>query len=307
MVTKQTLVKLNDKISYDPVRDSYQFTTDRPEKLGPISVGLQITRRCNANCIHCAASALTTEVNTESMLNIIERLHEGGCVRLSVTGGEPLVRDDILLLLKKMDELGMAVTLSTNGFALTEEKIEQFKPYLTNIRFSLHGLEKANDYVFQKKGAFKHILKQIDHCIAHGLSVGVIFTIMQLNMDDFLELVQLLDKRGVHKLLVFTLMAVGRGEDIYDDQLVTAPEMNKFLLQFEKIKREKNLKIEVNLVDWRLEGQCLLVDPTGLMFGYDPTSAGHVIKIGNVLEEPVKQLWRKYPYKKNYINYYISH
>lgn len=306
-MSKTKKIKLRDGLYYDPVFDSYFFTTDHPEELGFISLGLQVTRRCNASCIHCAASKMTPEVGTKKMLEIIDKLHQGGCVRLNVTGGEPTVRDDLPILLQRIKEHNIACTLSTNGFALNRKKIKKIKPYLNNIRFSLHGLEETNDYVFQKKGAYQQIMKQIEVSIEEGLSTGVIFSVMKQNIDQLPELLKIIEKKGVSKLIIFTLMSTGRGMDIYQDQLVTAPQVNKYLLELKQKEENRDFDIDINLVDWRLEGQCVLVDPTGEVFGYDPTTPSTILSLGNVLEEKVNQLWDKYPYKKNYINYYRSH
>lgn len=304
---KPECVKLREDLFYNPHLDTYHFATDHPKKLGPISIGLQVTRRCNANCIHCAASKFVPEPDTSSILEIIEQLHIGGCVRLSITGGEPLVRQDLTEILKKASSLGMATTLSTNGFALSESKIIELKPYLTNIRLSLHGLQAVNDRIFQKQGAFKSTLKKIESCVKKDIPTGVIYTVMKTNIGDYIDLVRILDALKVRKLIVFTLMNVGRAKNLYEEELVSAPIMNKFLLEFEKIKKQEGLNIQVNLVDWRLEGQCLLVAPSGLLYCYDPNSPDDLLKLGNVLEESVDSLWEKFPYKKNYLNYYISH
>lgn len=300
-------IKLHEGFLYNPVKDSYLITHENPEELGPISVGFQVTRRCNANCVHCAASDMIPDLPTEKVFEILEKLKAGGCVRVCVTGGEPLVRNDLMDILKKIKELGMNATLSTNGLALNRQKLKEMKPYLTNIRFSLHGLKETNDKIFQRKGAYEKIMSQIEACVEEGMSVGVIYSAMKRNVDELVELAHELEERGVGKITIFTLIANGRAIDLFDKQLVPASEIEKTLKKLKKLKKEKGWDLSFNLVDWRLEGQCLLVTPAGVMYGYDPSSPDNILKIGNVLKQSVRELWSKYPFRENYICYYRQH
>ena len=305
-INKDDLIFLREGIYYDQVKDSYVFDTDDLESLGFFSIGLQVTKRCNAQCIHCAASQQSPELSTEKMLELIEKLYKEGCVKLNFTGGEPLLREDLALLLKKAKSLGMATTLSTNGFALTREKIREIKPYLTNIRFSLHGLEKTNDEVFQKKGAFNRIMKSIGYSHDEGLSVGVMFSAMLKNFQEIDELSKILEKKGVDKLIIFTLMSAGRAQAIFAKEFLHVSELEN---QLNLIRRnnKNNRKLEITLVDWRIQGQCLLIDPTGILYGYDFSEADSYLWLGNALEESLKELWDKFPYKTNYYKYYQQH
>ncbi len=305
------LIRLEKGLYYDPVKDAYFFTEKYPEELGPISIGLQVTRRCNADCIHCAATGLVPDASTEEMKQMIDNLHEAGTVRISVTGGEPLVRKDLIEILQKIKSLNMASTLSTNGLLLNEKKLDKLKGLLSNIRFSLHGLEQTNDYIFQKQGAFKKILNMVDLSVSKRMHVGVIYSVMRRNVDDLIDVANLLEKKGVEKLIIFTLIANGRGRDIFDSQFLHVSEINDVMDKLRAKQKNKNWNLDINLVDWRTEGQCVLVTPSGEIYGapsFRPEDTPENIYVmGNVLEDDVEQMWHSYPFRENYVNYYRNH
>ncbi len=302
-------IELREGIYYDPVRDYYFFTSDDVENYGPISVGLQVTRRCNANCIHCAANQQIPELSTAKMLDLLEELKKGGCGRISLTGGEPLMRADLLEILKKAHSLNIAVTLSTNGLALTKKKLKQMRPFLTNIRFSLHGLESTNDRIFQKKGAFQKIISKIELAQSFDIPVGVIFSVLRSNAKEMGDLAMFLAQKKVDKLLIFTLIANGRGRDIFDKEFIHISEIQNKVNQLnERVKKYHEMSISI--VDWRIEGQYILIDPEGKMYCapcFREDCQDNIYVIGNLLKTPLKKLWSKYPFKTQYINYYRFH
>ncbi|GEM_PF-1255646 len=305
--SKSGLILLRKGLYYNSKKDSYVIEIDDKESLGVISVGLQLTKRCDAGCIHCAASQTSAELSTNSMIKLIQKLHDEGCVRVSFTGGEPLLRSDLPEILKASKEVGMVNTLSTNGLKLNRELIQKIKPYINNIRFSLHGLELTNDYIFQKKGAYRTIIEKIKLAQSEGLSVGVVFSSMRSNQTELIELAKELGKLGVEKLIIFTLMSAGRAQDLFAEEFVHVSELNEQIEKINKLVKKMNWNLEVTLVDWRLEGQCLLIDPMGTLYAYDLSQDDHYLRLGNALEEDVRDLWHKFPHKENYFKYYQHH
>ncbi|MEA2056721.1 MAG: radical SAM protein [Patescibacteria group bacterium] len=301
------LILLRPGLFYNKSKDSYIFKSSYDESSGPISIGLQVTRQCNAKCIQCAASEAIKDLSTKDLLTVIEKLHKGGAVRISVTGGEPLIRDDIEIILKKIHELGMVSTLSTNGLLLDEKKLEEIRPFLNNIRFSLHGLKQTNDYIFQKKGAFDTIIKSIRISQQGGLETGIFFTAMKTNIDELFDLVELLEKEKVKKLVIYTLMSAGRAKKIFSKEFIHSSELEEQMQQINDLKKRNNWNIDVTLVNWRKKGQCLLVDPQGNLFAYDYSFKNGEIFLGNLFRESLNDLWNEYPYKRNYLEYYCDH
>lgn len=116
------------------LREALARTTDAhaaPRKLGgkrgrsgPSLVELALTQHCNAACDHCyAAPSLRSnpsELTTSEVLRALDELREGGVRTLVLSGGEPLLRSDLIPVVEEASTLGMEVRLLTNGLLLND-------------------------------------------------------------------------------------------------------------------------------------------------------------------------------------------
>ncbi len=96
------------------------FNYKKP-RFGPLYVGWDITFRCNLHCDSCQTHRFITqdkELNTEECMGIIKQLGKAKISVVSLTGGEPLLRDDIFILLKALKKENISVNLNTNGVIL---------------------------------------------------------------------------------------------------------------------------------------------------------------------------------------------
>lgn len=79
----------------------------------PLAVWIDITNRCPADCAYCDISKSgKKDMPLEGLLRIMDELAEMGCVRLHLTGGDPLIRDDIGEIIAHAKEKGFLLTLS---------------------------------------------------------------------------------------------------------------------------------------------------------------------------------------------------
>src|SRR5262249_37835214 len=96
---------------------------------GPLAVHLEIVGACNLTCIHCFAGMLPrhhhplTLLELEHLFGDLARL---GSYRLGLTGGEPLLRKDLLDLIDAATEQGLHPCLTTNGLLVTEDIARAF-------------------------------------------------------------------------------------------------------------------------------------------------------------------------------------
>ena len=119
-------------IKYNIQKDSYEF--DESSVGFFINVALQLTRRCNLKCIHCCEDGQMAEASIEQFKAVIDELAKEGCKKLCITGGEPLLRSDLVEILGYIHSKKMYSTLSTNGLILNKTKLTEMKPYINNIR-----------------------------------------------------------------------------------------------------------------------------------------------------------------------------
>jgi len=126
---------------------------------------IELTERCNNNCIHCYinqpesdVNASSREINTSFIKDVLDQACELGCLRVTFTGGEPLLRPDLTEIYLYAREKGLLITLFTNGRLLDESWMKMFReiPPGRPIELTTYGMTvETYDRVTRKPGAFK--------------------------------------------------------------------------------------------------------------------------------------------------------
>jgi MoaA/NifB/PqqE/SkfB family radical SAM enzyme len=182
-------------------------------KLGfykPFFAQWEITYRCNLRCVFCNVykdrSYDKTELDTEQAFELLNELQKAGVVFLNLTGGEPLIREDIHLILRHAKRRGLMVTMNCNA-TLIREKIDLIKEYVDTIHFSLdsdngetyHGLRGA-------RGVFNQVIEGIRIAKENKIHVGVNMTVTRENFREMEKVCSLAKSLGVD--LFFTPVSV---------------------------------------------------------------------------------------------------
>ncbi|EKD25717.1 MAG: radical SAM protein [uncultured bacterium] len=135
----------------------------------PIGAELGITYRCNANCHHCSIynykKNINEELTTEQIKYIIDQVALIGCIKISLFGGEPLLRTDIdQIVAYAYGKHKLSVSIDTNAILLTEEKIQCLKKSgISNINISIdYPNAEGHDKFRGVKGCFDHAISGID-------------------------------------------------------------------------------------------------------------------------------------------------
>jgi MoaA/NifB/PqqE/SkfB family radical SAM enzyme len=294
------------KYFYDTRKDSYRFAEEPVNFF--INIGFQVTRRCNLKCIYCSEADTLPDAKLSDIKKMIDKLVSHGLKRISITGGEPLLRDDIEEILKYVKEKNVNITLSTNGMCLDEKKLGRLRPYIDNIRFSIRGLKKIHNQITGNNQSFDKVIESIKLCRKIGLPISVVATIVTENYQHMEEIARLCEDKGVEKLYFFSLIPRGRAIKIYNKECVTIDKISR---EYNKVVEKSNNEgwnMDIKLANYTIEGECVLVFPNGDVVGVPSfTSKDNQLVIGNILADDISEMWEKYPFKENYINYYRGH
>lgn len=152
----------------------------------PLNVTHIITTRCNYRCKYCDMPSHTyNEMNTQQIFTIIDQMAKAGVRRYGISGGEPLLREDIGEVIDYAKSKGMIVTLFTNGF-FVKQKIEQIKN-IDVLLISLDGDHSVHD-IHRHIGAYDKAIEAIQIANTYKIPVWIGFTLTKysVNKIDFI-------------------------------------------------------------------------------------------------------------------------
>jgi pseudo-rSAM protein/SPASM domain protein len=215
-----------DGLRYDAAGESSKPQITRAKQRRPVVVW-NLTKQCNLYCDHCYAAADTDcasgELSTTEGKRLLDDLADYGVPVVLFSGGEPLVREDLVELVDYADDRGIRPVLSTNGTLLTPERVARLREAgLAYAGVSVDGLAPRNDAFRGREGAFDAAVRGIEICLDAGVKTGLRYTITESNLQDLDEVVALLHDVGVDRFCFYHLDYGGRGNDIRDLDLTPA-------------------------------------------------------------------------------------
>lgn len=179
------------------------------------SVQWSVTGRCNYRCRHCFMSspgASLPQLSTQECLYIIDQLRNCGVMKVSITGGEPLVRPDIELLIDALCDSGIRLTeIYTNGSLLTRDFLNRLKErgICPSFQISFDG-QGFHDYLRGVGGAEKSALEAFELCASEGFPTSSAMCLYRDNLSSIEQTVDLLSSVGCSSVKISR--AVPQGE-----------------------------------------------------------------------------------------------
>jgi pyrroloquinoline quinone biosynthesis protein E len=168
-----------------------------PNKPGnPLWLLAEITYKCPLHCVFCYNpvdyTAYGQELSTEDWLRVLRQGREIGATQLGFSGGEPLVRDDLEIMVAEARKLGYYSNLITSGVGLNEKRISAFKEGgLDHIQLSFQDSTKElNDFLsstrtFDLKQKVAKLIKKYDYpmvlnCVLHRHNIDHVQQILEM-------------------------------------------------------------------------------------------------------------------------------
>ncbi|MGD0644516.1 MAG: radical SAM protein [Candidatus Bathyarchaeia archaeon] len=156
-----------------------------------------VNRKCNFRCIGCSVwkEQDERELSTDDIKKGLDILKKLGIVELVLSGGDPLLRDDIGEIINYASKL-FVTTICDNG-SIASKKIDA----LRNVDFvaiSIDSLDEAkNDYIKAVPGAWKKAMETVEILHNEGINVSVTPTISQKNLYEIIDITNYFTKKGI--------------------------------------------------------------------------------------------------------------
>ena len=181
----------------------------------PLSVYMKITGRCMLKCEFCSQyGSIYKDMDINDAKKFLDELKDLGVVYIYYTGGEPLMYDNLNILLKYGYELGFKQLLVTNGVLFSQKEKRDLARYLLSVGISLHGTPNIHNKLSGNINCYDKILENIKLLVEENkdVQININCTAVKENTsyDNFKFLAELCHKND-WKLTIARLNYIGNG------------------------------------------------------------------------------------------------
>jgi MoaA/NifB/PqqE/SkfB family radical SAM enzyme len=260
----------------------------------PEIIDWEITSRCNLNCKFCFGPDpriyKSKELDTPTIERVAKMLASKGVKRIVITGGEPLLRNDIVPIIKSFNSLGLKIHLSTNGYYI-KDIIGQIASFLDWIAIPFDGSNPITSQEMRcDENHHQLTLENIKLINQYGLNIKIGTIVTRCNYDDLMNIALLLDmqKFNIWKLYQFSPRDKGRA---YKREIsLDSDEFEQYCMDV--IEAYPHLNIFYSLSENRDQAYFLILPDGNVVTPIGET----YYEIGNLLSDPekVQIKWRKY-------------
>ena len=170
----------------------------------PLSVQVDLTYRCNEQCVHCYLDHEDHgEMTTSEIKHLFDELAEAGVFFLTMSGGEILMRKDFFEILEYARALMFCVKLKTNAVLIRERQADRIRSLgVHSVQISIYSHRpEVHDAITKISGSLKRSVEAIRFLKARGLKVTIANVLMLQNLQDYPGVKALADELGVEVTL----------------------------------------------------------------------------------------------------------
>src|SRR4030042_1432707 len=170
------------------------------------------TRKCVGNCLYCSYTpehAKDMQVDTKTAYKIIDEIYDFGSPLFGISGGEPLMRQDIFEVIEYAKQIGFKVSLITSGFAFDEKRLNNLVRNKVSTAVSLDGNRESNEKI-RGKGSYDKALYAMKKLSENGILDCIVTTMTKYNIKDSEHVVKLAEEYGARMVVFHNLVPVGR-------------------------------------------------------------------------------------------------
>lgn len=258
----------------------------QPSHRVPLSVHIGLTNRCNNRCRYCNFQALSQEDvwTTDDLIRVLDEMRDIGTRRVQFTGGEPMLRKDLGVILAHAESLGMFVGVSTNGFQVPE-RVEELRP-AEIVQVSYDGPPEVHGYLRGEKSV-GDTAAAIDILLEKKISVWTNTVLTTANAQYIDEIVEYVRSREmVANFVLLDYFSDPRDHfhpalDDIRDLVLSGEEKRKALERLIELKRAGapvagSIPYFQNALDWPYDDRVTSPEPSPLYRCWFGRAVAHI-------------------------------
>ena len=298
---KKNIREANKKIKEYFIINNLKEKDDQVYNISKRSMILSVTSKCNRKCKGCYNHFREDDLKTKDWLNFIDYLKEQGIKKITISGGDPLCRNDIFEILNYCLKKEFIVNLDTVGNILLENDNKLQQKY--NNTFSWDILKKincigipldgassnvANKFRNEQENFYENQIKLIKKLLKQDCSISINTVMHKKNIKDIKNIYNVLKNMKIKKWQIFQFMGIGKIASKNKENF--SIDENNFLTKQKQIMdyaKDCNFLINFKSSNRRL-GNYIIIDSLGEAYLVENEENYHKI-IGNIFSENDKK------------------
>lgn len=175
------------------------------------SLHIEIANECNELCVHCYIphEYKTKSINSELFYRTVEEGRDMNIINVTLSGGEPLLHNDIIGFLKKCRELDLSVNVLTNLTLLSDAIIEEMKKNpLLCVQTSIYSMDAlTHDSITKVKGSLEKTKINLLKLKEAGIPLQISCPVMKQNKDSFKDVIAFGEENGISVAVDYVIFA----------------------------------------------------------------------------------------------------
>jgi MoaA/NifB/PqqE/SkfB family radical SAM enzyme len=267
----------------------------------PLSVILQVTKRCDFNCTFCSETLQMGDPTLDQLDTIRGNL--AGVQRVFLSGGEPLLRRDLPEITSLYS--GFIIGLPTNA---TRGLV--MAPRLAGkVAFVNIGFDGPRSTFSRVRGDYDKVMAGVRAFQEAGLPISLSAVVLRSTVHALPYLYQIADVLDAGKLKLILPLRKGNALGLPEREFITVDEAHDAFGWLTELRTIHDWRPAVRMTPWipETEGHMIVIEPNGNAQAWPVYDEPDLfLKLGNLLEEPISAIWDRYPYKANHYAKYLG-
>jgi MoaA/NifB/PqqE/SkfB family radical SAM enzyme len=267
----------------------------------PLSVILQVTKRCDFNCGFCSETLQMADPTLDQLDTF--RASLAGVQRVFLSGGEPLLRRDLPEIVDMYSEFIIGLpTNATRGLVMA--------PRLAGkVAFVNIGFDGPRATFSRVRGDYDKAMTGVRAFMEMGLPISLSAVVLRSTVHALPYLCQIADVLAAGKLKLILPLRKGNALGLPEREFISVDEAHEAFDRLTELRVTHDWRPAVRMTPWTpaTEGHMIVIEPNGNAQAWPVYDQPDLfLKLGNLLEEPITALWDRYPYKANHYAKYLG-
>jgi len=276
----------------------------------PLTINWAVNNSCNFACRHCYSREDShDELGQELLLDCLRKAARAGVLSVNFGGGEPLLRRDLLQIASRCRELGLRISMNSNGWLIDAEMAAALKEAgFSKVGISIDShLPELHDHFRGMPGSHARATEALMHLKHAGISTSISTVICRINCDSIDELVAFARETGAGQLNFHNFKCSGLGLAHKDELDLSPQEWKEFYQRAYAAKRSVS-DLDISLDDpiiallgerdteSMVKGSVCGKLSLNIKSNGDITPCGFIpVVIGNIVTDDLRRVWRESP------------